>query len=149
MLAPGEFAAVWARTRRVQGCAKLPASFGTEGARRVAIPAGPDFKPTFTIIILGANLGLLLGRWWLIFFPQKWERDESGGQRGPIPRCPAAVGWGAALHGPFRPLFAPHPIPREKRRRRKECLRTIGLTPKLEAAKRSEAETLVEAVVWA
>lgn len=84
------------------------------------------------------------------FLPPKWERDESGSKRGPISRCPAAAGWGVALHGPFRPLFAPPPpIPREKRRRRKECLRTIGLTPKLEAAKRSEAETLVEAVVWA
>lgn len=51
------------------------------------------------------------------------------------------------LHGSF--YSAPLPTSAEKREIGRRVLRTIGLTPKLEAAKRSEADTLVEAVVWA
>lgn len=84
----------------------------------------------------------------VLFLPAKWEQDGFWGKQGLIPLLPSCSLERGVLHGLFYSP-SPPPPPKRRERRRKECLRTIGLTPKLEAAKRSDAETLVEAVVWA
>lgn len=83
-----------------------------------------------------------------LFLPEKREQGEFRGKQGLTSLLPGCSLERGVLHGPFC-APSPPPPPKRRERRRKECLRTIGLTPKLEAAKRSEAETLVEAVVWA
>lgn len=70
------------------------------------------------------------------------------GQAGPD-HTAAWLQFGAGCFAQLVLLPKPPTPSQRKERKRKERLRTMGLTPKLEAAKRSEALALLEAVVWA